>query len=578
MANGLRKGFPVPSSDAKLLTPDEAKLLKEMIRELRNRNRSEPSSEITETYLTPEVYVAEVPPGGIPAMRFSASTPGSLVMDPASCTIYKIVNGELVANEFKQNVYNVSTVPISKAATNYKIVWRDKYGSWITEGHGCKCCEECLIYHDTFSVADTGTGTGDEGLDLYEVISGDWVISGSGLYTYSSNAIMIRKEGSGGEPYKTKWVLIPNVNYWGGYWNNTYDHNDEFILYACWADSDNHLYLKMIYGQESRTYVLEGLCEPPSMWPVPQYMPYMWVDFEFHSVIGGIDTLEDSWSTFGDMAPHSFYGCDDGYGYGECRVPEGERKSITGDYCIICYDNGEVWVYLANVWRNIVLGGGGTGTGSFDYSSLGDRSGCGSGVLSSPYPFMCRWIACEYISTHCTCLCPSCQYGTLPETIQVEISGVVDDVCSECNDWNATFLLDTQVFNYVHEDGCPQWDATSDDHCAWILKVIDICGYDWLMIVKVYVIYDKFHLDFKLVGNIGALGSAYIYQFYEDSNVVCETVDCSTVLNGFVLNSLTNDWITNPVPPFYEEIIPTWNCDWSNATITISIPGTGTGS
>lgn len=124
------------------LTEDDAQILREALTDFRLRNQgagAQPTGVLGdsgETIFTPEVYVALLPEAGIPAM--TGTTPGS-----ASCTIYKtsVVGGVrvLVQTYFSQTVYNISETAIERSAErgDFKIVWRDKYGQWLTEGFPC---------------------------------------------------------------------------------------------------------------------------------------------------------------------------------------------------------------------------------------------------------------------------------------------------------------------------------------------------------------------------------------------------------------------------------------------------------
>lgn len=41
----------------------------------------------------------------------------------------------------------------------------------------------------------------------------------------------------------------------------------------------------------------------------------------------------------------------------------------------------------------------------------------------------------------CGTPCPVCTNGTMPQTIQVDVSGVTNGTCSDCNDLNATYIV-----------------------------------------------------------------------------------------------------------------------------------------
>jgi len=133
------------------LTEDDAAVLRQIITDHRRRNRTKEvmrDGSIPNKVLTPETYVAGIPDGGIPILRVYDGDP---IPGSAVCTIYRLrpvsetgtssgsstgtgVTERLEATYFNQTVYNVSTTLIS---VDYKIVWRDKYGDWFTEG--CPC-------------------------------------------------------------------------------------------------------------------------------------------------------------------------------------------------------------------------------------------------------------------------------------------------------------------------------------------------------------------------------------------------------------------------------------------------------
>lgn len=172
----------------KVFSDDAMKLIKSTVEDYLRRNRSKYGTtyqeEVKDTIFAPEVYIAEVPSGGIPALTRSSVavtgtgsetacryTPGS-----ALCNIYKIQVSytqetgtgtgyteviELVDAEFDKTVYNVSTTAISgtsaaastgtgtatgtatgtgTAATTctkvFVVVKRDKFGKWLAEQSG----------------------------------------------------------------------------------------------------------------------------------------------------------------------------------------------------------------------------------------------------------------------------------------------------------------------------------------------------------------------------------------------------------------------------------------------------------
>jgi hypothetical protein len=80
----------------------------------------------TDDWMPPEVYVAAVPVGGIPARV--GTTLGS-----AECVLYKMVEGVLEAMDgASRTVYNLSAGAID-AGVGYVTVKRDKWGTWLAE-------------------------------------------------------------------------------------------------------------------------------------------------------------------------------------------------------------------------------------------------------------------------------------------------------------------------------------------------------------------------------------------------------------------------------------------------------------
>lgn len=164
-----------------VFSEDSMKLIKGMVEDYLRRNRSkyplDHFEEPRDTIFAPEVYIAEVPVGGIPALTKSRpdEDTGSgtsyvcrYIPGSASCNIYKIQVSytaetgtgtgyteviELVNAEFDKTVYNVSTTAISgpSATTGtatatgtstascdkiFVVVKRDKYGRWLAEQSG----------------------------------------------------------------------------------------------------------------------------------------------------------------------------------------------------------------------------------------------------------------------------------------------------------------------------------------------------------------------------------------------------------------------------------------------------------
>ena len=131
---------------------DDANVVRRMINDYRRRNRSaqlEPGEALPA--FPPEVHVAKTPSGGIPAR--SGRVPGT-----ATCNIYKLIKRDvyptisLEATHFNKLVNNISDIEI--AGDIYKLVWRDKYGDWVTETGPCACCYTCDIYETNFNIEE----------------------------------------------------------------------------------------------------------------------------------------------------------------------------------------------------------------------------------------------------------------------------------------------------------------------------------------------------------------------------------------------------------------------------------------
>lgn len=112
-------------------------LLRELIRDYRDRRINSPSrgradhgfDDTSEGHQSTDVYVCQVPPGGIPALTLgagtAADTPGK-----ATCDIYRINDDqELVAlQNVSKMVYNVATIDIT---SDWASVHKTKGGKWL---------------------------------------------------------------------------------------------------------------------------------------------------------------------------------------------------------------------------------------------------------------------------------------------------------------------------------------------------------------------------------------------------------------------------------------------------------------
>ena len=75
----------------------------------------------------PEVYIAYIPAGGLPAR--SGMTPGSV-----ACNIYRITGGTLgQVGTFQETVYNLSLDVIDEG---YTLIIRERFGNWMVAPAG----------------------------------------------------------------------------------------------------------------------------------------------------------------------------------------------------------------------------------------------------------------------------------------------------------------------------------------------------------------------------------------------------------------------------------------------------------
>lgn len=152
------------------LTEADKRRLRELDAAVKNlpRNPTNLPSVIEPDPTAPEVYVAIIPDGGMPARL--GTIPGS-----AECTIYRfdqsVDPAQLQALDFTKRVYNVFTSEI--AAGEYVIVGREKFGVWVvqitssadvtTAGHtteecGCPISQTARFYVSGGSISQSQSG------------------------------------------------------------------------------------------------------------------------------------------------------------------------------------------------------------------------------------------------------------------------------------------------------------------------------------------------------------------------------------------------------------------------------------
>lgn len=141
------------------LTKADVDFLKELKRAYGGGRQNPPSSRLgydifDDSPQAPEVYIALVPSGGIPANEGDpellpgtgteldlnqGDTPGS-----ATCQIYRIIGGVLYSCDFSKVVYNLSASAIDE---QWITVIRDKFGNWIAQtGGGSDCADRNEVW------------------------------------------------------------------------------------------------------------------------------------------------------------------------------------------------------------------------------------------------------------------------------------------------------------------------------------------------------------------------------------------------------------------------------------------------
>lgn len=162
-----------------VLTPDDADVLRELVRDWRGRKRSQVRSPGgLDDFPAPECYVAKTPAGGIPGLDDNTGGTGTgtgVHPGAADCQIWRIVDPasndpwmeDVTGTE--RRVYNVSDSPI------YGNVWipveRDKMGFWLALGGFVSCCDQS-------ECCDGGGGEPpDESNPCTETPCGDWTLN-----------------------------------------------------------------------------------------------------------------------------------------------------------------------------------------------------------------------------------------------------------------------------------------------------------------------------------------------------------------------------------------------------------------
>lgn len=131
-------------ADMFYLTGEDVALFREMAQEFRARKKGMRDwGGPPKPPQAPEVYLAKVPPGGIPALSQSATTgtgtdqPLDDVAGEVECEIYQLdpETGEFGrVGELTYIVHNLAPSAISANRTPWVLVVRDKFGEWFVAG------------------------------------------------------------------------------------------------------------------------------------------------------------------------------------------------------------------------------------------------------------------------------------------------------------------------------------------------------------------------------------------------------------------------------------------------------------
>lgn len=157
---------------AYVLNKDDLEKLKETMAYVDSIRRNKVHSQDTFNSLSPDVYVALIPFGGIPGIApiidpTGTGTVGMTLGSPnkLSCDIYQIVPAEAVGDspelmpvsDTSLDVYNISTQAIP--GDSWAVVVRDKYGVWIVTGAPSAVGALIVDHVHVVGVPATGTGT-----------------------------------------------------------------------------------------------------------------------------------------------------------------------------------------------------------------------------------------------------------------------------------------------------------------------------------------------------------------------------------------------------------------------------------
>jgi len=327
----------------------------------------------------------------------------------------------------------------------------------------------------------------------YTQVSGTWSVSSGKLKCGDNNAVLLLKQDAGSEHCFALFVQK------GTLWK---------ILFA-YKDSSNHLYAKFdvnAFGVSTT---------------------------ELHEVVDGVDSTLDT------------------------------NTQIPGSgYFAVCYRNGEAALSSSledpEDWP--------TGTSSYSavaFSAVSDPSALGTKVgveiiTTTVDVEFDEFELRNFCGTECpNCLAKGCLAGTEITSVTLTISGVTDDLCDACSDWNATYVLDSHR-------GKPSWFVILDDTDA-LPDCYDgdvFIGFWSYMYISLTIICDQSNNVIARIGvyRVQAGGAAVqreaVAEITLATEPTCCKVDCLTELDGKTFS-------------FSDQNSPADLCEWDSAAAVI---------
>jgi hypothetical protein len=216
--------------------------------------------------------------------------------------------------------------------------------------------------------------------------------------------------------------------------------------------------------------------------------------------------------------------------------------------CQVCYNAGEIKIRDPGTWLPRI-------SNVSNASSLGRYCGFGTGTVSgNTADFF--WGNLDELKTYCPhCFCSTVLWDKVPDSFQVEISGVVNGIWGACALFNATFILDERLLYSTFLGS----EITSG--CYWV-KTIDDPGlpgaYVYLTVQLVYVTATEIKL-YLFVTDSGTkpIPTPGAHDIGVSSLVaICGQTDPEKTVDGLTLNLY--DAVAYPA------------CDFSNATAVIT--------